>query len=165
MKSFGRAVAVVSLLGAAVIGVTSCEKSSGDDGLTYVLVRDITVSARAAGVQFQATTSAVHRFTIVDGAYSLISPPTDWETEVLFYKNRPIEWQPEGEYPGISGYDGIIGYWNPKPTAAEATAAALGTNERISLEAGETVIFVVPDCQTCFGDNTGSVTLRIERGM
>jgi hypothetical protein len=149
-------------LGVLLTGVTSCEDSSGGDSLTYVQVRDLSVSARAVGVQYQATTSATYRFTIAGGAYSLVRPPTDWETEVVFYKNRPPQWESGGT--SMNGYDGIVGYWNPKPTAAEAAAAGNGTSERIALQAGDTVTFVVPDCQSCFSDNTGSVTIRIERG-
>jgi hypothetical protein len=147
--------------------VVSCEKSGNDPETpeSWTPVGKITVSAKSSrGAAYVAKTGGVYRFRIVAGSYSLVTPRTDWATELLYYKNHPIEWAPSDKFQEQKGYDGILDYWNPKPSARLAAEAGSGANVILELGAGEYVIFIVPDSLGGFENNAGVVNLAVELG-
>jgi len=157
-----RFVRVLAALAVAA-GLASCEDSSDDRWENWVDAGSLSVSAKSVGgATFVAGADGVYRFRIVSGAYSLVTPRVEWETELLYYKNRPIGWVQSGKFQDQQGYTGILDYWRPAATAAEAEAAGIGAYVTLRLKANEYVIFVVPDCQECFGNNTGTVNLAVD---
>jgi hypothetical protein len=151
---------------ALAVGTVSCEDSGGDnEPSSWQLVQSLTVPAAAQGTAFTAPASGQFRFTIAGGAYSLVTPATDWETELFYYKNRPVQWEAADVYPNAQHYDGILGAWRPRASPEEAEAIGRGASVRMGLIAGDVVIFIVPDCQNCFDNNTGAVALTVEQAV
>lgn len=150
-----------------LLGVISCENSGsggGGGGGDWTPAGTLAVSARAVGVPYMAASSGTYRFTIVGGAYSVVNPPVSWNTELFYYRNRPVAWESSSDdgFQHPVGEDGAVGVWSASTTAAAAAGRGAGQSVTVNLAAGEFVAFVAPDCLDCFGNNRGSVTLQVE---
>jgi len=131
----------------------------------------LVVSALAeTGSRFTAETNGIHRFMITSGAIRYCPPmPQDpfcgqWNTGLMVFKNRVVNWEPKNNDVRLhpSRGDGIVGNEIHFNTVAEAESNGIGKYIDIRLSQGEYVILIMPDCQGCFPDNSGSLTIKID---
>jgi hypothetical protein len=124
------------------------------------------------GVEFTAEESAEYLVSYVSGAYAVYPPGSGerdgriWLTSVMAFKGHPT-W--DGER--IRNEDAYIhvaftgnspesadGYWR---TREEAESAADSATTRLTLVAGDRLVFVAVDSQSAYRDNAGNVVLLI----
>lgn len=132
------------------------------------------VSALTEGTTFVATSTGTYRFTIAGGAAEVCPPEAQpnhpewwgWNTWVLIYKNRPIEWEggplaPQHISP--TNWDFSVGHHVFQPTYQEAEQIGIGMFVDIPLQENDYVILVVNDSKDDFSDNSGGIHLSIEK--
>jgi len=133
---------------------------------------ELFVSALAEGTTFIATSTGTYRFMITGGASEVCPPEAapdhpewwGWKTEVLIYKNRPIDWSGgpwTPEHPNPANWDFTVGDSNLQPTYEEAEQIGKGMFVDIHLQENEYVILVVNDSKGYFWDNSGGVYFSI----
>jgi formylglycine-generating enzyme required for sulfatase activity len=131
------------------------------------------------GDRFTATTEGIYRFTMEKGAIRICPPDSNlpdcgmWNSQLIVYKNRVVLW---GSYEnkdlrvaanlfpvrsdwGISDYTIGVNYFSTDLALVEK--ANKGHYIDISLKKGDYLIFIPYDCQSCFGDNEGSVDISV----
>jgi len=133
---------------------------------------EVFVSAVVEGTRFDATSTAIYRLEILGGAFEVCPPGAapdhpewwGWRTEILIYKNRPVEWgggSHAPEHPNPRSWDYAIGDTVNKPTYAEAEEAGKGMYVEIALEENDYLILTVNDAKGYFWDNSGGIRLSI----
>lgn len=144
--------------------------------LTFSTIeKTIFVSALEEGITFTANSTGTYRFTITGGA-SETSPTMSqpnrpetwgWNTRVLVYKNRPIDWSGPSFGWGTTpiNWNYSVGDPNFKPTSTEAERVGKGKYVDIPLLKGEYMIFLVPDSKGDFVDNSGGVYLQVQKAI
>jgi PKD repeat protein len=134
--------------------------------------QELFVSALVEGVKFTATSTGTYRFTIIGGASEVCPPEAQpdhpewwgWKTEILIYKNRPIEWSGgpfAPEHPNPANWDFSVGDPSLQPTYEAAEQIGKGMFVDILLLENEYVILVVNDSKGYFWDNSGGIHLSI----
>jgi hypothetical protein len=157
-----------AMLGAAAFALHDLAKNqvSGQE------VEELFVSALVEGVNFTATSTGIHRFTIMRGASEVCPPESQpdhpecwgWNTRILIYENRQIEW---GDLawaiinPNPTNQDFSVGDGSLRSTYEEAEQIGKGMVVDIPLLEDEYVTLVVGDTKGCFSDNSGGVYLSI----
>lgn len=133
---------------------------------------ELFVSALVEGTEFTASSTGTYRFTIIGGASEVCPPEAQpdypewwgWKTEILIYKNRPIDWSggPHApEHPNPANWDFSVGDSSLQPTYEQAEEIGKGMFVDISLQENEYVILVVNDSKGYFWDNSGGVYFSI----
>lgn len=131
-------------------------------------------AASQEGENFNASSTGTYRFTITGGASEICpqkSQPDNpelwgWNTMVVIYKNRSIVWSGSSNYgPSPSSWNYMIGSPTLRSTFAEAEKLGKGDFVDIYLGQGQYVIFLVNDCQSCYGDNSGGINLQVQRNI
>ncbi len=129
------------------------------------------VHAAEEGTRFAAKTSGIYRFAIASGAIQNCPPGADptnrncatWTTHLMIFRNKEITWSPasspRGPILAPSGWDYVLGNKSPIATSADAEKSGLGMFVDIPLAQGNYVVLVADDCQGCYGDNQGGITL------
>jgi hypothetical protein len=129
----------------------------------------IFVSALIEGVRFNATSKAVYRFRILQGAVEGCPPESQpdhpewwgWQTQILVYKNRPIEWNNAWPYSNPTNWDFSVGDPSLQPTYEGAEEIGRGMFVDIPLEENDYIILVVNDAKDCFWDNSGGISFSV----
>lgn len=87
-----------------------------------------------------------------------------WETRIYFYKNREIDWQPEGGGFAAKNWDGELGWNGGQPNVQDAETLARADNNRseISLSTSDCLKFVAEDGRGSYDDNRGSIIVTIK---
>jgi hypothetical protein len=124
------------------------------------------------GVEFTADESAEYLVSYVSGAYSVYPPGSSerdgriWLTSVMAFKGHPT-WdgeriRNEDAYAHVAftgnSAESADGYWR---TREDAESAADSATTRLTLVAGDRLVFVAVDSQSAYRDNTGNVVLLI----
>lgn len=141
-------------------------------GIASIEGEELFVSALVEGVNFTASSTGIHRFTIIGGASEICPPESQpdfpswwgWKTEILIYKNRPIYWSGglwAPEHPNPADWDFSVGYPYLQSTYEAAEQTGKGMFVDIALAENEYVILVVNDSKGYFLDNSGGVYLSI----
>jgi len=120
----------------------------------------------ASGVQFQASRDGLYSIVILEGATNnwAADAPTSlgWQSWLFIYKNRPIEWGPNGSYgPSATNPDFSVGDPAFYQTYDAAESAGQGASVEVSLNKGDYIILVIQDCLNYYYDNRGALTVRI----
>jgi hypothetical protein len=145
-----------------VVATVSCEDGGGG-GANWVDVGGLGVPARAQGTTYTVSEGGAYRFVTTGGAYAFLASPVEWMTEVWVYRNRPIQWYEGEANPPAINPDASIGGSASYPSQEEAAAHGVGDSATLTVEAGEYLIFTVPDNRGWFGDNPGDISLAIQR--
>lgn len=144
-------------------------------GTAQALAQDeIFVSVFDEGTKFTANSSGTYRFTIVGGAYENCPPKSQpgnpecwgWLSQVLFYKNRPIEWIGGIRaplHPNPANWDFSIGDTIHKSSYEEAEKIAMGMFVDIPLQKNEYVMTVIFDSKGDFLDNSGKIHFSVSK--
>jgi hypothetical protein len=133
---------------------------------------ELFVSALVEGAKFTADKTGTYRFTIISGASELCPPESQpehpewwgWTTDTLVYKNRPIEWCQNPNWPyylNPTNWDFRVGDSSFQPTYEEAEAIGKGMFVDVPLQENDYVILVAHDSKDCFDDNSGGVYFSI----
>ncbi|TEU14548.1 MAG: hypothetical protein E3J21_15510, partial [Anaerolineales bacterium] len=83
---------------------------------------------------------------------------------MVIYKNRDIDFRgpdPTGLRPNPINWDYYVGINRPVETAAQAENEGVGAFVDIPLAQGDYVVIVADDCQGCYHDNQGGITLSV----
>jgi uncharacterized protein YycO len=121
------------------------------------------------GVTFNASSSGTYRITIVGGAWSPWpeGSPDDqgWKTGISIYKNRPVVYMPDPNFPGKWGPvvpDYGLGDYNYHSSYQEAEAAGIGLFIDIPLNTNDYLVFLTPDHLGWYYHNRGGIYFLIE---
>lgn len=164
----GRRFSVLVLFSMLMLTLSYCGRNAVGDSSSM----DFLVSAVAEGTTFNVASTTIYRFEIVEGAFEVCPPEAQpahpewwgWKTEVLIYKNRPVEWGGgfhAPEHPNPRNWDYAVGDPTLKSTYEEAEEAGKGMYVDIALEEGDYLILLVNDAKGYFWDNSGELHLSI----
>lgn len=126
-------------------------------------------SLNSNGTQWCADISGKYKVEYISGAYSIYGLDTGcegpgcWSTAVYVYKNREVEWVPNGGNFGPGNPDFDIGWMDAQLTKqdAEAIARAGKSSFETELKSGECLTFIVTDGKPNYNDNKGEIILGV----
>ncbi len=155
---------ILTLIIAAMI-LSSCSLFWNNE----IFIETISIEADDEnGTTYPITQAGRYRFKIIGGALevcpigSIISDPEfgGWKTEILIYKNRPIEWE-HGSIGDPIGYTDTIGSAEYQTTEAIAVENTTERSWDAYLRVDTYVLLMANDSKGNFSDNSGTMDISI----
>jgi hypothetical protein len=124
----------------------------------------------SSGIQWCAEISAEYAIEYESGAYSVWGKETGcegngcWSTAVYVYKNRKVEWTPQGGDYAAGNPDFEIGWQDGhvKKEDAEIIARAGKNRFETKMDSGDCLTFITTDGKSDYGDNIGEIIVRVK---